>query len=172
MWGNSHPYSLREVKLRSFQDRLLSQSQNQNPQWYNEQDPWQLCYLYFNYAWFALNAQLHRYIFLLLEHQGSHGTLYRHSLRTPTPSPSAVAPHSLTCLHIPWFPTNTPGPRRGRASPPLNNPSCLPHHRVTLFLALIFNVWLTEEAYDFITPGKRVEIRMWKQGWFQVAVVA
>ena len=46
MWGNSHACSSREVMLRSFQDRLLSQNQNQNPQWFNEQDRWHLAYLY------------------------------------------------------------------------------------------------------------------------------
>jgi len=131
IWGNSPAYSSREVKLRSFQDRLLSQNQNQNLQWYNEQDSLQLCYFYFFYALFPLNTGLHGYKFLLLEHQESPSTLYRHIPRTPTPSSSTVAPHSHTCLHVPWFPTNTSGPRRGPASQPLDNLSCLPHHSVS-----------------------------------------
>ena len=31
--------------------------------------------------------------------------------------------------------------------------------------------WLTKESYDFMTPGNRVEIRMWKWGWSKVTVV-
>jgi len=113
MGGNSHAYSCREVKLRSFQDRLLSQNQNQNPQSYNEQNLWQLCYLYFHYASFPLNTQLHGYKFLLLEHQGSPCTLYRHSPRTQKLSPSAVAPHSQTCLHVPLLPNQYIWPKTG-----------------------------------------------------------